>query len=90
MGGFAIGAAFQAGITVAVVVAIAVISHGFADGFTTCTITSLYGKNRRPALTLPACDAVPPVTGAAAGQRPWVIPGRQAARVPLRPGQALP
>jgi zinc and cadmium transporter len=64
MGGFAIGAAFQAGITVAVVVALAVISHDFADGFTTCTINSLCGNDRRPALTLPAGDAVPPVTGA--------------------------
>jgi hypothetical protein len=27
-------------------VAIAVISHDFAGGFTTCTITSLYGNNR--------------------------------------------
>jgi hypothetical protein len=45
-GGFAISAGFQAGTTVAVVVAIAVISHDFAGGFTTCTITSLYGNNR--------------------------------------------
>jgi zinc and cadmium transporter len=50
--GFAIGAAFQAGTTVAAVVAIAVISHDFADGFNTYTITSLYGNNRRRALTL--------------------------------------
>jgi len=47
------------------VVAIAVISHDFADGFNTYTITSLYGNNRRRALTLLACDAVAPVTGAA-------------------------
>jgi hypothetical protein len=45
-GGFAIGAGFQAGTTAAVVVAIAVISHDFAGGFTTCTIISLYGNNR--------------------------------------------
>jgi len=63
--GFAIGAAFQAGTTVAAVVAIAVISHDFADGFNTYTITSLYGNNRRRALTLLACDALAPVTGAA-------------------------
>jgi zinc and cadmium transporter len=63
--GFAIGAAFQAGTTVAAVVAIAVISHDFADGFNTYTITSLYGNNRRRALTLLACDAVAPVVGAA-------------------------
>jgi ZIP family zinc transporter len=65
MDGFAIGAAFQAGTTIAVVVAIAVISHDFADGFNTYTITSLYGNNRRRALTLLACDAVAPVAGAA-------------------------
>jgi len=65
MDGFAIGAAFQAGTTVAAVVAIAVISHDFADGFNTYTITSLYGNNRRRALTLLACDAVAPVIGAA-------------------------
>ena len=65
MDGFAIGAAFQAGGTVAAVVAIAVISHDFADGFNTYTITSLYGNNRRRALTLLAFDAVAPVTGAA-------------------------
>jgi zinc and cadmium transporter len=63
--GFAIGAAFQAGTTVAAVVAIAVISHDFADGFNTYTITSLYGNNRRRALTLLSCDAVAPVIGAA-------------------------
>ena len=55
----------QAGTTVAAVVAIAVISHDFADGFNTYTITSLYGNNRRRALTLLACDAVAPVIGAA-------------------------
>jgi len=65
MDGFAIGAAFQAGTTVAAVVAIAVISHDFADGFNTYTITSLYGNNRRRALTLLALDALAPVTGAA-------------------------
>jgi len=65
MDGFAIGAAYQAGTTVAAVVAIAVISHDFADGFNTYTITSLYGNNRRRALTLLACDALAPVIGAA-------------------------
>jgi hypothetical protein len=65
MDGFAIGAAYQAGTTVEAVVAIAVISHDFADGFNTYTITSLYGNNRRRALILLACDALAPVTGAA-------------------------
>jgi len=34
MDGFAIGAAFQAGIEVGAAVAVAVIGHDFADGFT--------------------------------------------------------
>ena len=42
MSGFATGAAFQAGTTVAVVMAIAVISHDFADGFTACAITPFW------------------------------------------------
>jgi zinc and cadmium transporter len=65
MDGFAIGAAFQAGSTVGLVVSIAVISHDFADGFNTFTITSLYGNNRRRALTFLVADALAPVVGAA-------------------------
>jgi zinc transporter ZupT len=60
MDGFAIGAAFQAGGTVGVVVSIAVLSHDFADGFNTYTITSLYGNDRRRALTLLIADALAP------------------------------
>jgi zinc and cadmium transporter len=63
--GLAIGAGFQAGSTVGAVVAIAVLSHDFADGFNTYTITSLYGNDRRRALTLLIADALAPVTGAA-------------------------
>lgn len=65
MDGFAIGAAFQAGSTVGAVVAVAVLSHDFADGFNTYTITSLYGNDRRRALTLLIADAVAPIAGAA-------------------------
>ena len=65
MDGFAIGAAFQAGTRVGAVVAVAVIGHDFADGFNTYTVTSLYGNDRRRALTLLAADAVAPVAGAA-------------------------
>jgi zinc and cadmium transporter len=64
MDGFAIGAAFQAGSTVGAVVAVAVIAHDFADGFNTYTITTLYGNNRRRALTLLGADALAPVVGA--------------------------
>lgn len=65
MDGFAIGAAFQAGAAAGIVVAVAVIGHDFADGFNTYTVTSLYGNDRRRALTLLAADAVAPVVGAA-------------------------
>jgi ZIP family zinc transporter len=65
MDGFAIGAAFQAGGSIGAVVAVAVIAHDFADGFNTYTITSLYGNDRRRALTLLAFDALAPIVGAA-------------------------
>jgi ZIP family zinc transporter len=65
MDGFAIGAAFQAGVGVGVVVAVAVIGHDFADGFNTYTVTWLYGNSRRRALVLLVADAVAPVAGAA-------------------------
>ncbi len=64
MDGFAIGAAFQAGTGVGIVVAVAVIAHDFADGFNTYTITALYGNDRRRALTLLLLDAIAPVVGA--------------------------
>jgi zinc and cadmium transporter len=63
--GVAIGAGFQVGSTVGAVVAVAVLSHDFADGFNTYTITSLYGNDRQRALTLLVADALAPVTGAA-------------------------
>jgi zinc and cadmium transporter len=63
--GLAIGAGFQADSTVGAFVAIAVLSHDFADGFNTYTVTSLYGNDRRRALTLLVADALAPVTGAA-------------------------
>jgi ZIP family zinc transporter len=46
-------------------VALAVIAHDFADGFNTYTLTSLYGNDRRKALTMLVADAVAPVVGAA-------------------------
>jgi zinc and cadmium transporter len=63
--GLAIGGGFQAGSTVGAVAVIAVLSHDFADGFNTYTITSLYGNDRRRALTPLVADALAPVTGAA-------------------------
>lgn len=48
-----------------VAVALAVITHDFADGFNTYTLTSLYGNDRRKALRMLFADAVAPVVGAA-------------------------
>ncbi|MFC5800659.1 ZIP family metal transporter [Streptomyces formicae] len=65
MDGIAIGAAFQAGGGMGVTVALAVISHDFADGFNTYTVTSLYGNERRKALAMLFAAALAPVAGAA-------------------------
>ncbi|MFE7854717.1 ZIP family metal transporter [Streptomyces sp. NPDC057403] len=65
MDGVAIGAAFQVGGGMGAAVALAVIAHDFADGFNTYTITSLYGNDRRKALTMLFADAAAPVVGAA-------------------------
>lgn len=65
MDGIALGAAFQLGGGMGTAVALAVIAHDFADGFNTYTITSLYGNDRRKALTMLGADAVAPVIGAA-------------------------
>jgi ZIP family zinc transporter len=46
-------------------VALAVVTHDFADGFNTYTITSLYGNTRRKANMMLFADAAAPVVGAA-------------------------
>ncbi|MFE2171328.1 ZIP family metal transporter [Streptomyces sp. NPDC059447] len=63
--GVALGAAFQVGGGMGVAVALAVITHDFADGFNTYTLTSLYGNDRRKAQLMLFADAVAPVVGAA-------------------------
>ncbi|MBT2476939.1 ZIP family metal transporter [Streptomyces sp. ISL-94] len=63
--GVALGAAFQVGGGMGVAVALAVITHDFADGFNTYTLTSLYGNARRKALLMLFADAAAPVVGAA-------------------------
>ncbi|MFE6661997.1 ZIP family metal transporter [Streptomyces sp. NPDC057697] len=65
MDGVALGAAFQVGAGMGATVALAVITHDFADGFNTYTITSLYGNARRKALFMLFADALAPVVGAA-------------------------
>ncbi|MEN8653516.1 ZIP family metal transporter [Streptomyces sp. 21So2-11] len=65
MDGIAIGAAFQVGDGMGTTVALAVITHDFADGFNTYTLTSLYGNERRKAVAMLVADALAPVVGAA-------------------------
>ncbi|MGW1230469.1 ZIP family metal transporter [Streptomyces sp. NPDC001478] len=65
MDGVALGAAFQVGGGMGAAVALAVITHDFADGFNTYTITSLYGNARRKAMAMLYADAAAPVVGAA-------------------------
>ncbi|MFD9791686.1 ZIP family metal transporter [Streptomyces sp. NPDC059070] len=65
MDGIAIGAAFQVGGGMGAAVALAVITHDFADGFNTYTITSLYGNDKRKAVAMLVADALAPMVGAA-------------------------
>ncbi|MDA5282111.1 ZIP family metal transporter [Streptomyces sp. NPDC054904] len=63
--GVALGAAFQVGGGMGLAVALAVITHDFADGFNTYTLTRLYGNDRRKAVLMLFADAAAPVVGAA-------------------------
>jgi ZIP family zinc transporter len=65
MDGIALGVAFQVGGGMGAAVALAVVTHDFADGFNTYTITSLYGNTRRKANMMLFADACAPVVGAA-------------------------
>ncbi|TDB90761.1 permease [Actinomadura sp. KC216] len=81
--GLSIGLGFQSGTEVGIFVALAVITHDFADGFNTFTAASLYRggslgpqgtapsqatrADRRPALALLLADAIAPIVGAAVG-----------------------
>ncbi|MFD9485964.1 ZIP family metal transporter [Streptomyces sp. NPDC059991] len=65
MDGIAIGAAFQVGGGMGAAVAVAVITHDFADGFNTYTITSLYGNEKHKAVAMLIADALAPMVGAA-------------------------
>ena len=62
--GVVIGAAFQASANVGLIVALAVVSHDFADGVNTVILTRRVSKNRRRALAFLVADAAAPVAGA--------------------------
>jgi zinc and cadmium transporter len=64
--GVAIGAAFQASAGVGLVVALAVITHDFADGVNTVTLTRRVSQSRRRALVFLLADAAAPLAGAIA------------------------
>ncbi|MDB5184641.1 MAG: permease [Candidatus Saccharibacteria bacterium] len=63
--GLAIGLGFQAGNSVGIAVAIAVIAHDFSDGINTVSLMLLNRNDRRRALTLLTIDALAPILGAA-------------------------
>ncbi len=63
--GLAIGIAFQASRTVGITVAVAVLSHDFADGLNTVSVVLRNGGNRRGAWRWLLTDALAPVLGAA-------------------------
>jgi zinc and cadmium transporter len=61
--GVAIGAAFQASAGVGLLVALAVITHDFADGLNTVTLTRRVSASARRALGFLLADATAPVAG---------------------------
>jgi ZIP family zinc transporter len=65
--GLGIGVSSEVGAGAVAAVAIAVLTHDFADGFNTYTLTAMYGNARRRAFTLLIADAVAPIAGAALG-----------------------
>jgi ZIP family zinc transporter len=64
--GIAIGLAFQASPAVGIVVAIAVLTHDFADGINTMNVVLKNGGTRAQALRWLSVDAVAPCVGIAA------------------------
>jgi zinc transporter ZupT len=62
--GLAIGVAFQAGRSIGIVVAVAVVIHDFSDGLNTVNVVVKNGGERRAALRWLLVDAIAPVLGA--------------------------
>jgi ZIP family zinc transporter len=65
--GLAIGAAFQAGTEIGLLVSVAVLLHAFADGMNTVAILVRHGHSNRRAILWLGADATVPVIGAALG-----------------------
>lgn len=64
--GFAIGLGFHVATSVGFVVALAVVSHDFADGINTVTVMLKTGNPLKSSLRMLLLDAVAPLLGAAA------------------------
>ena len=62
--GIAIGLGFQAGETVGIVVAIAVIAHDFSDGLNTVNLMLVNGASTRLSRAMLIIDALAPIIGA--------------------------
>ena len=62
--GLAIGVGFKAGVSVGVVVLLAVVAHDFADGLNTVTFMLAARSSRMRTATLLVVDAIAPVAGA--------------------------
>ena len=62
--GFSIGIAFQAGQSIGLVVAAAVLVHDFSDGLNTVNVVTRNGGSRKAAIRWLAVDAGAPVIGA--------------------------
>lgn len=65
--GLAIGLAFRAGNEVGLLVALAVLTHDFADGMNVVTLALTGGQKRTGAMVLLVLDALAPPLGAAIG-----------------------
>lgn len=65
--GLAIGLAFRAGNEVGLLVALAVLTHDFADGMNVVTLALTGGQKRAGAMVLLVLDALAPPLGAAIG-----------------------
>jgi zinc transporter ZupT len=63
--GVAIGTAFHIGLTLGVLVGLAVVFHDFSDGLNTVTVMLRAGAKSRPAFYWLLTDSVTPVVGAA-------------------------
>jgi zinc and cadmium transporter len=63
MDGFAIGAGFQAGVHVGIIITVAVVSHDFADGINTVTVMLNSRNSLKSSVQMLLLDATTPLLG---------------------------